>query len=145
MNSSHDGALSHAVQYLYGKGTINKDKDIAERTGYNKATVSSYISGRTKPSADFLHKFESVFHLKLIDFEAGGKKEVIKHPDALQLISENVLLLKAELQTNRQLVIEVLAAVTNRSVTEVELIADKILSHSLEKILHELKQDSSER
>lgn len=135
--------LSQAVQFLYGKGTIKKDKDIAEKTGYNKATISSYIGGRTKPSADFLEKFEKVFRLKLSDFDVGGPQEIIKHPDALQLLSENILLLKAEHQTNRQLLIEVLAAVTNRSVTEVGLIADKILSHNLEKILHELKQESA--
>jgi len=28
--------LGMAVQYLYGQGTIKKDKDIAEKTGYNK-------------------------------------------------------------------------------------------------------------
>lgn len=136
-------SITQAVQYLYGKGIIKKDKDIADNTGYNKATVSSYISGRTRPSRDFLEKFEKVFTIKLSDFEPGGEKEVIHHPDALQLISENILLLKAEHQTNRQLIIEVLAAITHRSVSEVQVTADKLLSHNLERVVHELRQGVS--
>jgi transcriptional regulator with XRE-family HTH domain len=134
--------LEKAVQYLYGQGIIKKDKDIADKTGYNKATVSSYISGKIHPSLGFINSFEKVFNVKLDDFQEGGEKDYIKHPDAMQLISENVLLLKAELQTNRQLMIEVLAAVTNRSVTEVQMIAEKSLSHNITKILHELKQEN---
>ena len=133
--------LAKAVQHLYGTGSIKKDKDIADKTGYNKATVSSYITGKIPPSAGFLNAFEKVFEVRIQDFDIGGAKEIIKHPDAMQLISENVLLLKAELQTNRQLMVEVLAAVTNRSVTEVQVIAEKSLSHNIAKILHELRRD----
>lgn len=134
--------LGMAVQYLYGQGTIKKDKDIAEKTGYNKATVSSYIGGRTRPSVDFLRTFEKVFSINLADFEPGGEKELIHHPDALQLITENILLLKAEHQTNRQLLIEILASVSSRQVTEVQIIAEKLLSYNVEKMLHELRRES---
>lgn len=132
--------LAKAVQHLYGTGDIKKDKDIADKTGYNKATVSSYITGKIPPSAGFLDAFQKVFDVRIEDFETGGSRETIKHPDALQLLSENMLLIKAELQTNRQLMIEVLAAVTSRSVTEVQLISDKILQHNLEKVVSELRQ-----
>lgn len=70
-------ALSQAVQYLYGKGSIKKDKDIVDKTGYNKATVSSYISGRTKPSKDFVEKFEKVFAIKLEEFGPGQEREIV--------------------------------------------------------------------
>lgn len=136
-----DTQLSHAVQYLYGKGLIKRDKEIADKTGYNKATVSSYLSGKIAPSQSFIESFEKVFNLKLADFAEGGSKEEIKHPDALQLLSENILLLKAELQTNRQMMVEVLAAVSHRSVTEVQMMAENFLSHNLSKVLSELKQD----
>ena len=132
--------LSKAVQYLYGVGTIKKDKDIADKTGYNKATVSSYISGKITPSAGFIDSFERVFKVKLSQFQEGGDKEVVVVPDAMQLLSESVLQLKAEMQTNRQLMVEVLAAVTNRPVTEVQLMAERFLSHNLTKIAIELRQ-----
>lgn len=135
--------LKLAVRYLRHKDIIiNEVKDIAEKTGYAKATVSNYVNGNLIPSPAFIEKFEKTFGLRLKDFEAGGQKEIIQHPDALQLLSENILLLKAEHQTNRQLIIEVLSAVTHRPVSEVELMAEKLLSHNLEKIVSELKQDT---
>lgn len=132
--------LIKAVQYLYGKGIISKDKDIADKMKYNKATVSSYINGKTKASAEFERNFEKTFNLKLKDFAPGGKDEIIEQPDAMQLLTENLLLIKAEIQTNRQMMIETLAAVSNRSVSDVQLMAEKLLQHNLTKIVHELKQ-----
>lgn len=134
--------LIKAVQHLYGKGIIHKDKDIADKMKYNKATISSYINGKAKASNEFERKFEKTFNLKLDDFAPGGKDEVIEHPDAMQLVAESILQIKAELQTNRQLMIEVLAAVSNRSVTEIQVLSDKTLSHNLSKIVHELRQSS---
>jgi transcriptional regulator with XRE-family HTH domain len=132
--------LIKAVQYLYGKGVISKDKDIADRMKYNKATVSSYINGKTKASVEFERNFEKAFNLKLADFAAGGKEETIEQPDALQLLSENVLQMKAEIQACRQLVIETLAAVSDRPVSDVQLMAEKLLQHNLSRIVNELKQ-----
>lgn len=135
--------LEKAVQYLYGHGIIKKDKDIADKTEYNKATVSSYLSGKISPSEEFIRKFEKAFRLKLEDFKDGGEHETVAVHDPIQLLSEGILQVKAELQTNRQLMIEVLAAVTNKSVMEVQLLSDKMLSHNLSKILSELKQVQS--
>lgn len=132
--------LQKAVQYLYGKGIISKDKDIAEKLNYNKATVSSYINGKAKASAEFERNFEKVFGVKLTDFAAGGKQETVEKDDAIQLLTETVLQLKAEIQTNRQLMIETFAAVTNRSVSDVQLMSLKLLEHNLAKIVSELKQ-----
>lgn len=134
-------AFRQAVQWLYGQGIIKKDKDIADRTKRNKATVSSYITGRVVASKEFLSDFEKAFTLKLSDFEPGGDREVIRTPDVNQLLSENVLILKAEMQTNRQLLVELLAAVTKRPVTEVQLMAERFLERNVEKILHELRQE----
>jgi transcriptional regulator with XRE-family HTH domain len=140
MSTKLNYEFRQAVQWLYGQGIIRKDGDISQKTGYNKATISGYMTGRTLASQAFLEKFQNVFGLRLEDFGEGGEKETVRHPDALQLISENVLLLKAEHQTNRQLLIEILASVTNRSVTEVELTADKLLRHNVEKMIDELKR-----
>lgn len=136
----HNVLLIKAVQHLYGKGIISKDKDIADKMKYNKATVSSYINGKSKASAEFERNFEKTFNLKLVDFAAGGKEETIEQPDALQLISENVLQMKAEIQACRQLVIETLAAVSDRPVSDVQLMAEKLLQHNLSRIVNELKQ-----
>lgn len=132
--------LIKAVQFLYGKGIISKDKDIADKMKYNKATVSSYINGKTKASAEFERNFEKTFNIKLKDFAPGGKDEMIEHVDSMQLLTETVLQLKGELQTTRQMMIEVLAAVSNRPVSDVQLMAEKLLQHNLAKIVHELKQ-----
>lgn len=132
--------LVKAVQYLYGKGIISKDKDIADRMKYNKATVSSYINGKAKASAEFERQFEKAFNVKLKDFATGGSHETIEKPDAMQLLSETALQILAEIQTNRQMMIETLAAVQNRTVSDVQLMAEKLLQHNLLKIVDELKQ-----
>jgi hypothetical protein len=132
--------LQKAVQYLYGQGIITKDRDISDKTGYNKATVSGNINGKKKASPEFLRNFEKAFNVKLGDFTDGGTHESIIVTDAIQLISESILQLKAEAITNRQMIIETLAAVSNRSVSDVQLLSDKLLSHNLAKMLHELKQ-----
>lgn len=132
--------LIKAVQYLYGKGIISKDKDIADKMKYNKATVSSYINGKTKASAEFERNFEKAFNVKLKDFQPGGKEETIESPDAIQLMTETLFQLKGEIQTLRQMMIETLAAVSDRPVSDVQLMAEKLLQHNLTKIVHELKQ-----
>lgn len=137
----HNEEIYRAVQYLYGKGIIRKDKDLAEKLGYSKATVSSYVSGKAKASRQFEIEFERVFNLKLSDFDKDENKveEIVKE-DGMQLLSETILQLKAEMQTNRQLMIETLAAASNRSVTEVQLMAESLLQHNLSKIVNELRQ-----
>lgn len=132
--------LIKAVQYLYGKGIISKDKDIADKMKYNKATVSSYINGKAKASAEFERNFEKTFNVKLKDFAAGGMQETVEVPDAMQLMAENILQIKAEIQTNRQMMVETLAALQNRAVSDVQVMAEKLLQHNLAKLLHELKQ-----
>lgn len=135
-------SFQNAIKYLLGKGVIERaGRDIAAKTGYDKSTVSSYTTGRITPSEEFVKVFEQAYKLNLKDFDKGGGKEVLKHPDALQLLSENILLLKAEAQTNRQLIVEVLANVSKRSVMEVSAVAETQLSHNLTKIVHELKRE----
>ena len=132
--------LNKAVQYLYGKGIITKDKDIADRMGYNKATVSSYLSGNAQASSEFEKNFAKAFTIKLKDFAAGGMQETIKTPDAIQLITESLLQMQAETQTNRQLLVEILASVSDRPVSDIQLMTEKLLQHNLTKIVHELRQ-----
>lgn len=57
-----------AVKDLKHKGVIKRDGDLAKLMKYSKGTVSAYISGKTKPSEDFIKKFEEVFKLNLNDY-----------------------------------------------------------------------------
>lgn len=49
------------IELLKGKRIIRKDKDISDRTGYKKSTVSNYLSGKVPPSKPFLDKFYEVY------------------------------------------------------------------------------------
>jgi hypothetical protein len=61
--------LKNAIRWLKGQGIIDKDKDIVEKTGYGKSTVSGYAKGRIEASPDFRTKFEEVFKLQLKSFQ----------------------------------------------------------------------------
>lgn len=67
----HNPALMAAVQDLYDKEVIKKDKDIVDKLGYSKGTVSGYINGTAKASEDFLNKFEEAFNIRLSDYSNG--------------------------------------------------------------------------
>lgn len=135
-------ALASAVQYLYGKGIITKDKDIADKTGYNKATVSSYINGKIEPSAGFVQSFEKTFKLKLEDFKKGGQHEVIPQADPLQLISEKLLQVFATVRVNQSLLIELLASQTGKTVMELQRAVTASMDAEIKELIHELKQDA---
>ena len=133
-------SLKNAVQYLYGIGEIKKDKDIAERLGYNKSTVSSYITGRSEPSRDFVETFENVFKIKLSDFAEGGNKEIIVKDDPMQLFAENLLQVKAYVRVNQSLLAEILANQTNKTVMELHRVISTAMDAELKEIARELKQ-----
>lgn len=67
--------IKNAVRWLKGRGIIDKDKDIVEKTGYGKSTVSGYISGKIDASADFRTKFENAFELSLADFSSVSNSD----------------------------------------------------------------------
>lgn len=134
--------LASAVQYLYGKGIIKKDKDIADKTGYNKATVSSYLSGKIPPSEGFIKTFEKVFRLHLKDFEKGGQLEQVPATDPLQLISEKVLQLYATARVNQSLLIEILANQTGKTVMELQRAVSASMDAELKELINELRQDA---
>lgn len=135
-------ALASAVQYLYGKGIIKKDKDISDKTGYNKATVSSYINGKISPSEGFVKTFEKVFRLSLKDFEKGGQLEQVPATDPLQLISEKVLQIYATARVNQSLLVEILANQTGKTVMELQRATTAAMDAELKELLHELRQDA---
>jgi phage repressor protein C with HTH and peptisase S24 domain len=58
--------LQNAVKNLQLRFPI---KEISEKTGYNKGTISSYISGKIPPSIPFLEIFSKEFKINLKDFE----------------------------------------------------------------------------
>lgn len=53
------------VELLKSKRIIKKDIEIAEQTGFDKSVISNYLSGRVKPSENFLSKFNEVFSSQL--------------------------------------------------------------------------------
>src|ERR1044071_6097504 len=61
--------LQAAVKKLYQDGKIKKDKEISEKTGLSRSLVSNYINGRAPMSPNFKESFETVYHIKLKDFE----------------------------------------------------------------------------
>jgi transcriptional regulator with XRE-family HTH domain len=71
---NHD--LINAILWLKGNGIVEKDKDLVDKMGYSKGTVSAYINGNKEASNDFREKFEEVFKLNLLDFQT--KKELSK-------------------------------------------------------------------
>lgn len=53
-----ENSLYRAVEHLKSKRIIDKDIDIAEKLDVSKSAVSNYLSGRIKPSANFIARFE---------------------------------------------------------------------------------------
>ena len=133
-------AIGNAVQFLYGKGMIKKDKDIADKTGYNKATVSSYISGRTKASEDFIATFEKAFKVSLKDFAKGGELEPIPVVDPIQVLTEKVIQAYATARVNQSLLVELLAGQSGKTVMELQRIVSTAMDSELKQLLAELKR-----
>lgn len=131
--------LQHAVQHLYGKGLIAKDKDISDKTGYNKSTVSSYIGGKAEPSDEFITKFEKAFHLKISDFTHAETVEV-RNLD--QLLAERIVRIEAQVNVNKQLLVELLALKSGRSMVEINTIAEKAYDHLVAKLIAELESEA---
>ena len=94
--------LQYAVKSLYGRGIIEQDSDIAEKVGYSKGTVSSYINGKTEMSINFKESFEKVFKLKLADFARASLRIedvdqfVVSKVKKIEAIAELLLKLKAQ-------------------------------------------------
>jgi len=75
--------LQAAVKKLYQDGKIKKDKEISEKTGLSRSLVSNYINGRAPMSPNFKESFETVYHIKLKDFESidDAAKNEVAMPD----------------------------------------------------------------
>jgi predicted transcriptional regulator len=127
--------LSRAVKHLYNTGVIENDKDIADKMGKSQALVSNYLKGKVKPSFAFIREFEKMYKLSLEDFTEDMAAKSIVVADSVQLIAESILQMKAEMQTNRQMMVELMALVSKKSVSEVQLMADSLLKRNIEKIL----------
>ncbi len=131
--------LVRAVQYLYGQGLISKDREIADATGYNKSTVSSYVGGKVEPSDEFIAKFQKAYNLKISDFQEGENVEVANYQ---QLLAERIIRIEAQVNVNKQLLVELLSFKTGKSMTEVNTIAEKAYDHLVSKLIAELQLES---
>lgn len=65
VDSGKTGKLKDAVEVLRKAGAFKKQKEIAEKTGFDEAVISNYLSGRVAPSRNFLEKFSEVFKINL--------------------------------------------------------------------------------
>ena len=132
--------LQRAFKHLYSSGEIENYSDVAKKMGKSQPLVSNYLSGRVKPSDSFVRDFQKAYNINLDDFSEDMPAKTIIVQDSVQLIAESILQMKAEMQTNRQLMIEMMALVSKKSVSEVQLMADSLLKRNLERILSELQQ-----
>lgn len=74
-------SLQNAVKKLK---LLNPVKDIALATETNKGSVSSYLSGKIKPSAQFIKKFEKVYNIEIELVQTNYKQPT----DKLSIASE---------------------------------------------------------
>lgn len=63
--NKQNAELIRAVEDLKAKRIIIKDKDILDKTGFTKGTLSNYLSGRVAASANFIKIFEDKFGVKV--------------------------------------------------------------------------------
>lgn len=126
--------LFKAVKYLTARGDILNSAELAEKMNYSTASVSRYMTGKEIVSDKFKVKFERTFDIKLEYFEPGGKNENVETPNLIEDINESLLVIKAEIATSRQMMIEFLAVAQNKSVMEVQAMADTLLAHNLKKL-----------
>lgn len=61
--------LQCAVQHLRDQKIISKDKEIADKMEVGQGTVSNYVNGMSKASANFRKSFEKAFGISLLDFQ----------------------------------------------------------------------------
>jgi transcriptional regulator with XRE-family HTH domain len=61
-------ALEAAVQYLKDNDRVSSATDIADELKMSKGTLSTYISGKSDPSKNFIQNFEDTYRIKLEDF-----------------------------------------------------------------------------
>jgi phage repressor protein C with HTH and peptisase S24 domain len=73
--------LIKAVELLKSRRIVKKDKEIAEKTGYDKSVISNYLSGRVKVSDSFMEKFNEVF-------KDGLENKVLNQPKDYFRISD---------------------------------------------------------
>jgi transcriptional regulator with XRE-family HTH domain len=90
MSANNEGVYNEdiraAIRYLYGEGVISSDKDIAEKVGLSKSTISPYLKGKEKASGNFRTKFEEAFDIKLARFgDSNGQR-----PEDIILSTEGV-------------------------------------------------------
>lgn len=70
--------LREDVAFLKGKSIIKRDKEIADRTGFNKTVVSTYLSAKVNASKNFLQKFYEVFEKDLAANKVGNHLQTDK-------------------------------------------------------------------
>ena len=62
-------ALEAAIQYLKNEGLIQKNADVAKKLDISEGRLSSYISGSSTPSKNFIKSFETSFGIKINDYQ----------------------------------------------------------------------------
>lgn len=83
-----------AVRYLLGQGIIEADKDVAEKVGLSKSTVSPYLSGKERASTNFRTKFEEVFNVKLSDFVSADINTPLPPGNIVRTLADYIIMIE---------------------------------------------------
>jgi len=132
------------VETLKAKRTIKKDVDIVAKTGFSKAVVSNYLSGRVKASDNFLDKFEKVYGVDI--FNKNGFSKDIDIATSLHAelgrINEILIALQATTRISTMALIELRAKVYGRSYSLEATELEKTIAEEVSTLLAELKKKS---
>ena len=77
--------------------------EIAEKTGYDKGNISSYLKGKKEPSKAFLKKFNEVFSIEQQKEEVSVSKELT---EILGEHEERLIRLEAHIEVYEKAIID---------------------------------------
>lgn len=99
MDSEKNQKLRDAVEVLYRERIIKKQKEIAEKTGFDEGVVSNYLSGRVNASRNFLDVFSNVFKIDLenIKLDKPTKNKGIPYLGELDIFAGQADIANADL------------------------------------------------
>lgn len=99
-------SLQNAVKKLK---LLNPVKDIALATQTNKGSVSSYLNGGIKPSANFIKKFEEVYNIKIelvqTNYKHSENVSILSEPNEAYGLRKDVLELKKIISEKDKLIL----------------------------------------
>jgi phage repressor protein C with HTH and peptisase S24 domain len=100
-------------------------KEISEKTGFNKGSVSSYVNGKIPPSNTFIEKFAEVYNLDVSEFE---EKETLINKDYSNEIDFNNMINKVLLKEGLPLIpVNAMAGIASGEISILELDCERFI------------------